>query len=77
MTLYIDWFLHSQKNYKSWYHEDYEDTPIYIGVITYLCYLVLAMVGYVKDCLAAIGIGRNAVPKDAPKHKVRKNGILN
>ncbi|XP_072032151.1 serine palmitoyltransferase 2-like isoform X1 [Amphiura filiformis] len=58
-----------EKDYQSWYHEDYEDTPIYIGVVTYLCYLVLAIVGYIKDCLATIGIGRNSVPKDAPKHK--------
>ena len=59
-----------QSDYKNWYHEDYEETPILIGVFTYLSYLILAIVGYVKDCLASIGIGHNSIPRDAPKHKV-------
>ena len=69
---YSDYLLlcGSQKDYQSCYQEEYEETPIHISVFTYLCYVVLALVGYVKDRLATIGIGRIVSLKDSPKHKV-------
>ncbi|XP_071810277.1 serine palmitoyltransferase 2-like [Asterias amurensis] len=51
------------------FHETFEETPLHVAVITYFGFMVLIIVGYIKEHLWRLGILKSPGAKESPKLK--------
>lgn len=54
----------SLKSLKSFFVEEFEDTPFQVAVLTYLSYFFLILFGYLRDFMRKYGLERSKAPKE-------------
>ncbi|KAK6169520.1 hypothetical protein SNE40_020560 [Patella caerulea] len=47
------------KNWRDDFHESFEETPLVVAILTYLSYVIIVVIGYIRDNLRYLGLEKD------------------
>ncbi|ESO92142.1 hypothetical protein LOTGIDRAFT_233207 [Lottia gigantea] len=48
-----------KKDWRDDFHESFEETPLVVAIFTYISYIIIVLIGYIRDYLRYLGIDRD------------------